>query len=197
VLSPTRGFGYLTTVNAVLEKPKKDWTYEDYLALNDDTVFEIINGKAFMSPAPELFHQRWARKIFLAVERHVAARKLGEVFFAPVDVVLDEKNVVQPDLVFVSTANAGLLERRGIMGVPDLVVEIISPTSLRRDRYDKRELYARFGVKEFWLADVANRSIETLSLQKGGYQLLSCATVEGKIRSEILPGFELDLASLD
>lgn len=197
MLSPTRSFGYFTTVNAVLENPEKVWTYEDYLALNDDTVFEIINGKAFMSPAPELFHQRWARKIFLAVERHVEARKLGEVFFAPVDVVLDEKNVVQPDLVFVSTANAGLLERRGIMGAPDLVVEIISPTSLRRDRYDKRELYARFGVKEFWLADVANRSIETLSLQKGGYQLLSCATAEGKIRSEILPGFELDLASLD
>ena len=175
----------------------KVWTYEDYLALNDDTVFEIINGKAFMSPAPELFHQRWARKIFLAVERHVAARKLGEVFFAPVDVVLDETNVVQPDLVFVSTANAGLLARRGIIGAPDLVVEIISPTSLRRDRYDKRELYARFGVKEFWLADVANRSVETLSLQPSGYQLLSCATAEGKICSEILPGFELDLASLD
>ena len=184
-------------MNAVLEIPQKVWTYEDYLALNDDTVFEIINGKAFMSPAPELFHQRWARKIFLAVERHVEARKLGEVFFAPVDVVLDEKNVVQPDLVFVSTANAGLLERRGIMGAPDLVVEIISPASLRRDRYDKRKLYARFGVKEYWLADVANRSIETLSLQTGGYQLLSCATAEGNIRSEILPGFKLDLASLD
>ena len=183
-------------MNAVLENPERVWTYEDYLGLDDGVYFEIINGKAFMSPAPELFHQRWARKIFLAVERHVEAHKLGEVFFAPVDVVLDEKNVVQPDLVFVSTANAGLLERRGIMGAPDLVVEIISPTSLRRDRYDKRELYARFGVKEFWLADVANRAIEILALQPGGYQLLSCATNEGKIRSEVLPGFELDLVSL-
>jgi Uma2 family endonuclease len=127
-------------MNAMFENPQKVWTYEDYLALDDDTVFEIINGKAFMSPAPELFHQRWARGIFLAVQQHVE-RKLGEVFFAPVDLVLDEKNIVQPDLVFVSTANAGLLERRGIMGVPDLMVEIISPTSLRRDRYDKRELY--------------------------------------------------------
>jgi Uma2 family endonuclease len=183
-------------VNAVLENPDKVWTYEDYLGLDDGVCFEIINGKAFMSPAPELFHQRWARKIFLAVERHVEARKLGEVFFAPVDVVLDDKNVVQPDLVFVSTANAGLLQRRGIMGAPDLVVEIISPGSLRRDRYDKRELYARFGVQEFWLADVANRSLEVLTLAQGGYRLLSCATNEGKVRSEVLPGFELDLASL-
>jgi Uma2 family endonuclease len=127
----------------------------------------------------------------------VEAHELGEVLPAPIDVVLDRENVVQPDLLYVSTANTGLLERRGIMGAPDLVVEIISPTSLRRDRYDKRELYARFGVKEHWLADVANRSIETLSLQKSGYQLFSCATAEGKIRPEILPGFELDLASLE
>jgi Uma2 family endonuclease len=183
-------------VNAVLENPDRVWTYEDYLTLDEGVYFSIINGKAFMSPAPELFHQRWARKIFLAVERHVEARKLGEVFFAPVDVVLDERNVVQPDLVFVSNANAGLLERRGIMGAPDLVVEIISPSSLRHDRYEKRELYARFGIKEFWLADVANRSLEVLSLQAGGYKLVSCATNEGKIRSEILPGFELDLAAL-
>jgi Uma2 family endonuclease len=76
-------------------------------------------------------------------------------------------------------------------------VEIISPTSLRRDRYDKRELYARFGVSEFWLADLANRSIEILSLQKGAYQLLSCSTNAGKIHSDILPGFEFDLAVLD
>ena len=183
-------------MNAVVENPEKVWTYEDYLTLDDGVYFEIINGKALMSPAPELFHQRWAGKLYLAIQRHVESRKLGEIFFAPVDVVLDEKNVVQPDLVFVATAHSNLLERRGIMGAPDLVVEIISPRSLRQDRYEKRELYARFGVKEFWLADVANRSIEVLLLKSGGYQLLSCATDTGKIRSDVLPGFELDLAAL-
>jgi Uma2 family endonuclease len=184
-------------VNAVLENPGKVWTYADYLGLDDEVHFEIIGGKALMSPSPELFHQRWVRQILLAMERHVAAGKLGEVFFAPIDVVLDHENVVQPDLVFVSTANARLLERRGIMGAPDLVVEVISPGSLRRDRHDKRELYARFGVKEFWLADVANHSLEVLTLKEGDYQLSSCATGEGKIHSTILPGFELDLAQLD
>ena len=126
----------------------------------------------------------------MAVQRHVEAHKLGEVFFAPLDVVLDETNVVQPDIIFVATASAGILDRRGVMGAPDLAVEIISPTSLRRDRYDKRELYARFGVKEFWLADVANQSIEVLSLQESAYRLLCCATPEGRVRSEVLPGFE-------
>jgi Uma2 family endonuclease len=184
-------------VNAVLENPEKVWTYEDYLGVGDEVYFEIIDGRAFMSPAPELFHQRWAGRLYVAIQKHVATGKFGEVFFAPVDVVLDEHNVVQPDLVFVSIANASLLERRGIMGAPDLVVEIISPSSLRRDRYDKRELYARFGVKELWLADVANRSIEILVLTESGYQLRSCATSEGIIRSEVLPGFELDVASLD
>jgi Uma2 family endonuclease len=184
-------------VNAVLENPEKIWTCEEYASLGDDSIFEIINGRAFKAPTPELFQQRWVGRLFKVIERHIQAGKLGEVFFAPIDVVLDRENVVQPDLVFVSTANAGILERRGIMGAPDLVVEIISPGSLRRDRYDKRELYARFGVKEFWLADVANRSLEVLTLQNDGYQLSSCATGEGKIRSTVLPGFELDLAQLE
>jgi Uma2 family endonuclease len=183
-------------VNAVLECPEKVWTYADYLGLDDEVHFEIIGGKAFISPSPELFHQRWVLRLVKVLERHVAAHQLGEVLVAPIDVVLDRDNVVQPDLVFVSTANAGLLERRGIMGAPDLVVEVISPGSLRRDRYDKRELYARFGVKEYWLADVANHSLEVLTLQKEGYQLSSCATGEGKIHSTLLPGFELDLAQL-
>ena len=85
----------------------------------------------------------------------------------------------------------------GYLGLNDEVsFEIISPTSLGRDRYDKRELYARFGVKEFWLADVANQSIEVLSLQEGAYRLLCCAMTEGRVRSEVLPGFELEVASL-
>ena len=184
-------------MNAVLEIPEKVWTYDEYSNLDDNTVFEIINGKAVMSLSPELFHQEWVGDLFAAIRQHVKAHQLGKVFGAPIDVVLDRENVVQPDLVFVSAANAGLLERRGIMSAPDLVVEIISPGSLRRDRYDKRELYARFGVKEFWLADVASRSLEVLTLQGGAYQLSSCATGEGKIRSTILPGFELDLAQLD
>ena len=183
-------------MNAVLEHPEKTWTYEEYACL-DDTVFEIINGKAFMSPSPELFHQQWVGDLFAILRQYIKAHTLGKVFVARIDVVLDRDNVVQPDLVFVSTAHAGLLERRGIMGAPDLVVEVVSPGSLRRDRYDKRDLYARFGVREFWLADVANRSLEVLSLQADGYHLSACATGEGKIRSTILPGLELDLAQLD
>ena len=87
-------------MKAVPEKPDKVWTYHDYVSLDDGVYFQIIDGKALNSPAPELFHQRWARGIFLAIERHVEARQLGEVFFALVDVVLDDKNIVQPDLVF-------------------------------------------------------------------------------------------------
>lgn len=183
-------------MSAAVERPGKLWTYDEYVRLDDDTRFEIINGKALMSPAPELSHQRWARKLFLAIERHIGSKNLGEVFFAPIDVVLDPRNVVQPDLVFVSTKNAGLLDHRGVMGTPDLVVEIVSPGTLRRDRYEKRELYAKFGVNEFWIADVANRSIEVLTLKPDGYQLHACATDKGKIQSPILTGFELEIATL-
>ena len=149
-----------------------------------------------MAPAPELFHQRWSRGLFKAIEKHVHKNKLGEVFFAPVDVVLSEQNVVQPDLVFVAAANAGILRKQAIVGAPDLVVEIISASSVQRDRYEKKELYARSGVKEFWLADMANRSIEVLTLSGRDYRLLCCASEKGKIQSRVLPGFELEIGGL-
>jgi Uma2 family endonuclease len=184
-------------VNAVLENPEKGWTYEDYLGLDDEGHFEIIGGKAFKSPSPELFHQPWVGDLFAILRQHIKVHELGKIFVVPIDLVLGRDNVVQPDPVSVSTANAGLLERRGIMGAPDLVVAVISPGSLRRDRYDKRELYARFGGAEFGLADVANHSLEVLTLQKEGYHSSSCATGGGKIHATILPGSELDQAQLD
>ena len=183
-------------MNAALEIPDKVWTYEDYLELDDDLRREIIEGQLLMSPAPELYHQRWVGGLFRAFQNHVDDIDSGEILVAPLDVILDRHNVVQPDLIFVSKTNSGILQRRGVMGTPDLVVEVISAGSLRRDRYEKREIYSRFGVKEYWLADVANRSIEVLSWTPNGYRLLSCATEEGKVKSEVLAGFELDLATL-
>ena len=184
-------------MNAVLENPDKVWTYEEYLTLEEGVVFEFINGSAYWPPSPELAHQHWLGELLVKIADWVDYHRLGEALPRPVDVVSDVQNVVQPDIIFVADANAGLLERRGIMGTPDLVVEVISPGSVRRDRYDKRELYARFGVKEYWLADVANRSLEVLTLQNGAYQLSSFATGTGKISSTVLPGLELDLAQLD
>ena len=132
---------------AVAVEKGKRWTYEEYYRLDEDQRYEIIDGNLLMAPAPDTWHQGWISELHLIFQHHVKRAKLGQVFLSPVDVVLDQENTVQPDLVFVSAANAGIIQRRAIFGVPDLLVEIVSPSSVRRDRYEKRELYSRFGVK--------------------------------------------------
>jgi Uma2 family endonuclease len=112
-------------------------------------------------------------------------------------VVLDEQNTVQPDLVYVSTERSEIIQRRAIFGVPDLLVELVSPSSVRRDRYDKKELYARFGVREYWIGDPANRSLEVLTLKAGQYELHCAAEEKGRITSLVVPGLEFDLSEVE
>jgi len=181
---------------AVLEKQAKRWTYEEYYRLDDDQRYEIIDGNLLLAPAPDTWHQDWTRDLFRIIDRHVTAHRLGKVFFAPVDVVLGAENTVQPDIVFIATANADIIQRRAIFGTPDLLVELVSPSSVRRDRYDKKELYARFGVKEYWIGDPANKALEVLTLKEGRYELQCCAEVKGKLTSLVLAGLEFDLSAI-
>lgn len=181
---------------AVLEKQAKRWTYEEYSRLNDDQRYEIIDGNLLMAPAPDTWHQHWTGEIFIILKSYAGRQKLGKILLSPVDVVLDSANTVQPDLVFVGTANLAIIRRPAIFGAPDLLVELISPSSVRRDRYDKKELYARFGVKEYWIGDPANRSLEILTLREGRYELHCAAEEKGKLTSLVLPGLEFDLASV-
>ena len=181
---------------AVLEKQARRWTYEEYYKLDDDQRYEIIDGNLLMAPAPDMWHQEWSRELTLLIATHVKRQKLGKVFVAPFDVVLDPENTVQPDLIFISSANLGIIQHRAIFGTPDLLVELISPSSVRRDRYDKKELYAHFGVKEYWIGDPANKALEILTLKNGRYELHGCAEVKGQLTSLVLSGLEFDLTEI-
>src|SRR5438552_505401 len=149
---------------AVLEAKPKRWTYEEYYRLDDEKRYEIINGELLMAPSPDSWHQDWLSGLNDIVRGYVRRHKLGKTFFAPLDLILDAENTVQPDLIFISTAKMRIIKRRGIFGVPDLLVELVSPSSVRKDRYQKRELYARFGVPEYWIGDPANQALEILTL---------------------------------
>ena len=181
---------------AVVEKHGKRWTYDEYYKLNDDRRYEIIEGNLLMAPAPDTWHQDWSRKLFRILDRFVTAGKFGEVFYAPIDVVLDAENTIQPDLVFIASARHGIIRRKAIFGVPDLLVELVSPASVQRDRYLKKELYARFGVKEYWIGDPANQSLEILTLKGGPYQLHCAAEQSGRVNSLLLSGLEFALTDL-
>ncbi len=178
------------------EKKAKRWTYEEYYKLDDDQRYEIIDGHLLMAPAPDTAHQEWSRELTLILASYVKRNKLGKVFAAPVDVVLDTQNTVQPDLLFVSNANLGIIQHRAVFGTPDLMVELVSPSSVRRDRYQKKDLYARFGVKEYWIGDPANKTLEILTVKEGRFELHCCAEEKGKLTSLVLAGLEFDLTEI-
>lgn len=180
-------------MSATLATETGNWTYDRYFALDDDQRYEVIAGKLRLMPSPGLLHQMWVGELFDIIRGHVRAAGAGHLFFSPVDVILDQENVVQPDLIYVSKENSAILRPRGVFGPPDLAVEIVSPHHQSRDRVKKLRLYARFGVREFWLVDPARRSIEVLALRDGKYETHCRAVLSGVIRSAVLPGLSFDI----
>ena len=165
---------------------------------DDDThLYELLDGEIVKKKAPSPRHQRIARDLTIKMHPFAIEHKLGEVLPSPIDVFLNDTNSPQPDLVYVSTANAHIVTYDGVMGVPDLVVEVISPSSIYRDRVTKKALYERFGIQEYWLIDPADNFVEIYAITNGGYELLSAAsTEEGQLISGVLPGLTLDLNAL-
>jgi len=168
-------------------------TYEDYVLMPDDGQrHELIDGELFVVPAPNHPHQRTVVRLAHLLASWLDAHRGGEVIVAPFDVILSPTDVVQPDLLFVSDRNAQRIERRGVVGAPDLVVEILSNSNRRRDEVTKRALYERFGVPEYWLIDPDERTVTVLRLSDGRYSV-----VEGEtLTSPLLPGLEISLTSI-
>ncbi len=156
----------------VSPNPAIKFTYEDYQHTPEDQRFELLDGELTMVPAPNLRHQRIGTRLGALLHAFVQERDLGEVFHAPCDVVLSNTDVVQPDLLFVSEERAHLLlGGDNVLGAPDLVVEILSPSTAGRDRTLKRALYAKHGVKEYWLVDPDARTVTVLRLGAGDFQV--------------------------
>ena len=178
------------TMSPAIERPRK--TVEDYLALPDDVRAELIDGELFVTPSPTPDHQRLVLRLARSLDGAVTERGGGELFIAPLDVHLPTGAVVQPDLLYVSEGRRHIV-RDWVRGVPDLVVEIVSPTGAERDRIVKRELYARNGVPEYWIVDPGERSVEVLRLAKGAYAPAGWFTGEAVLRSPTLPTLALPL----
>jgi len=168
-------------------------TYEDYLLLPEGTRYEIIEGELFMTPSPRTVHQRLIVKLFRIIDNFVRGKNLGEVFVAPYDVVLSKHDIVQPDILFVSKENSHLITELNLQGAPDLVVEILSPSIEDRDSILKKKLYAAFGVKEYWIADPAKKSVKLFNLGKKGYMDVETGNI---LKSLLLKGLEIDISGL-
>lgn len=167
-------------------------TYKDYEVLPaDGRRYEIHEGELSVTPAPSPQHQRILGNLNEILRQHVKARGLGEVFFAPIDCILGETTIVQPDLIYLDAARLSLVSGRGIEGAPTLVVEILSPSTTLIDRNAKRQLYRRYGVPYYWIVDPEARTIEAYSLSEGEYQLVMRAA--GSVAVSLPPFFDLAL----
>jgi Uma2 family endonuclease len=143
------------------------WSYADYLTWEDGQRWEIINGEAYaMTPGPSFRHQSIALRIGSRLERFFSGKGCTP-FMAPFDVVFNETNVVQPDLFVVCDRNK--ITDANVTGAPDLIIEILSPTSLLRDRREKMALYERFGVREYLIIHPLDETVEQYLLIDGRY----------------------------
>lgn len=164
-------------------------TYDEYCLLPDDgNRYQVLEGELFVSPAPRPHHQRVRFHLALLLHDYVLEHGLGEVFIAPIDVILEPTTIVQPDIVFVGANNADIVTDLNIQGPPDLCIEVISPTIGLIDRHAKRNIYARLGVREYWIVDTNRRVVAICTLRDRTYGEPIEVTGDDLIPSAVLDG---------
>ncbi len=177
----------------VTTRTRRKFTYEDYRNTPDDVRYELLDGELVMSPSPKEIHQRIDKDIGTPLDIFVKAGRLGRTYSAPFDVIFSDTEVVQPDIIFVSNERLHIITEDNIRGAPDLIIEILSPSTAGRDRTFKRTLYERHGVNEYWMVDTDARNITVLILGENGYELVAIYGEGQTLTSPTLPGFSLNL----
>lgn len=178
---------------------EKQITVHEFLQRDDfeeGYQYELINGEIVKKQAPSPAHQMALVKILVKLEIYVNASKLGRCLCAPLDVYFTELDYYQPDIIFISKDRLHIITPDGVEGAPDLVVEILSPSTARHDRDRKMKIYRRTGVREYWVADPNNRSIEIYAQQDGDFEMTDFAMGTGEVRSRLLEGLVVDVAEV-
>ena len=171
-------------------------TYQDYLNAPGDERYELLNGELILVGSPNMAHQDVVTNLGTHVSVFVREGDLGKLYFAPTDVLLSDTDVVQPDLLFISKEREHIRTPANVQGAPDLIVEILSPSSARCDWGYKRELYAKHEVKEYWIVDPANRIVFVMLLNDGVLRLEATYGKGDTVTSSTLEGFSVDVDDL-
>jgi len=172
------------------------WTHTRMIdELPPESRVELIDNELYHMPMPTLQHQDASVNLHFAMLTFVRQHQLGRVYAAPLPTILAENVVVEPDILFISKERFDF-SKKYVYEAPDLVVEIISPSSVVRDSVIKKDLYEAHGVREYWLLDPANRAIEVFVLEANRYRLDNYAQEKGPARSVVLPGFEVQAEAI-
>lgn len=174
-------------------------TYEEYLKLPDDgKYYEIIDGELCLNPTPVPCHQRIVVNLLFALKLYFREHGGGEVLVAPMDVVFNEENMLEPDLIVITAKNAGIVGKTNLRGAPDLVIEVLSPGTRRRDEVQKRKIYDEGGVAEYWIVDGEDETVRIDRRVRKAFQTIAEISTEagGTITTPVLPGFALDVREI-
>jgi Uma2 family endonuclease len=175
---------------------KKTFTYADYEKLPEGAPYQLIGGELVMTPSPVPYHQSIARRLVMKLSTFIAEKELGEIYFAPLDVYLSETDTYQPDIIFISKERLGIIGEKMIEGPPDLVIEVLSPSTAYYDLRIKKDAYEKCGVKEYWIVDPIQKAIEVFVNRGGRFEPLSAAKGEGEVSSEVLAGLRAGVAEI-
>ena len=177
----------------------KEWTYEEFMALPESKscCYELIEGDLYLTtPSPVTWHQEISGNLFEIIRQFLRTNPLGKVYASPVDVVFSQEplQVVLPDLVFVATERVSLITEKNLQGVPDLLVEILSPTTSLRDRREKLALDERVGVPEYWIVDPERNSVQVFRLSGERYGSELEFGLGDRLETPLLPGLSIPLS---
>ncbi|BBB91713.1 MAG TPA: Uma2 family endonuclease [Methylomusa anaerophila] len=175
---------------------KGRYTYEDYARLPAGAPYQLIGGELVMAPSPGKRHQKILLKLAIAFERFIENNNSGELFIAPRDVYLAAKETYQPDILFIAGERVEISAEDKVNGAPDLVVEILSPSTAYYDLRKKYKVYEKYGVKEYWIVDPEENSVEVYQLSDGKFVPAARAEGTGVVDSVLLPGFRVKIEDI-
>lgn len=179
------------------QKLKEILTYKDYLSLpNDSNRYQILEGELVITPSPSVKHQKVSRNLEFILFSYIKDNDLGEIYDAPIDVMLDNINIVVPDIVFVLKDRINIIEDNKIVGAPDLVIEILSHSSVRYDRIRKTQIYSSHGVEWYWIVDAENQTLEEYHLEGSTYRITGAYDGDAVFCPLLFKGLEIQLPLL-
>jgi len=184
-------------VNTIPEKINVDFTYNDIVEFGQEgDHWEIFDGELIVFPPPNVKHQVVSGNLHRILANFVHQKRIGILVAAPIGVYFDIKTFFEPDLVFVSNENKNLIKENYIEGAPDLVVEIISASSIKNDRGSKFKRYARERVQEYWIIDPINEVVEIFELTSEGFQLTERFSNDQVVQTKIFPGLQFQVSEI-
>lgn len=185
----------VTPADWIIGPQQGNWTYETYYAMTDESVlYEMIRGVLVKKPMPDLAHQEVVGAICYELSMLMKREKLGKVSL-PVDIVLSPQDVFQPDILVILNEHRERIQKRCVLGAPDLVIEVTLPGSKLYDRVNKHMAYEQAGIPEYWLVDPCIQSVELFALEQGKYRSLGKFRDEQTLPSRIVPQMTMPVAS--